>query len=624
MTISFVFNVFIEKSGAIYSIFNNIIWLSCKSNTTINERLPKMKVIKFIFLIIWTLYCIIGISKNFKHYSFIDWMLIIFITLIPYMIIHALNKRKKNILKETEQTPLVSNTTNASSEFYTENNTTIQETDEKLILQNNTTQNLKTFQSQNKTIQNKYKQYNTHQIQIILQHINDSYKIIHSTTNPETLCTRYEFGFKQCCELRELEQNGLYHGNPESNYYLSLFSSENYHNLILLYYDKYMVKTKSELKTERSIDNRIEKFWNIIKENVDDITYGKLRKMRNFEKQQDDSTPVSNIENPSNKEHGSSYIEIDNSLIKIDGETISDEEVPYLMQIGYEEVMRKHGFANPPVLDLSHINNTNKEKREYTALPTFDELATIPPEPSEINSTDVFFFKYIDGRTLEKPDIAQYWYYDYNLNYSDEIKKLISNELLVLKNVNIQKLKVDELKAILRHFSLPLSGRKLDLQNRIYDNIPYSDLSQYFGHEKHYFCSTEKGKQLINSFFDSATKNLELENKCIDLILQHDFRGAHILIQDFKHSTPVERQNSYLSYNSNAEQTYNNIMNSHSFYYTLEKDRDLEVKIRASVVFCHMYGSGQDNIRKIIKRIYLENGRDFSNDAKNILSHRLL
>lgn len=334
------------------------------------------------------------------------------------------------------------------------------------------------------------------------------------------------------------------------------------------------------------------------------------------------STTAPEVEVPSPSDV---YIEDSHHNIShADNSPFTDEELPYIIQLGYEEEMRKHGFSNVEMLDLSYLDEMNKDKKEYTALPTFDELASITHEPSEITSTDIFFLKYIDGRTLEAPNIAQYWYYEYNLNYSTEIKKLISNDLLVLENVNIQKLKVDELKDILRHFSLPLSGKKLDLQNRIYDNISYSDLSQYFGHKKHYFSPTENGKQLINSIFDSATKNLELENECIDLILQYNFRSAYDLIQHFKHTTPAWRQSSSWNYNSNMEQTYDNIMRSHRFYYTLEKDRDLESRLRASVVFCHMYGSGQDNMRKIIKRIYLENGRNYSNDAKNIISYRLL
>ena len=70
--------------------------------------------------------------------------------------------------------------------------------------------------------------------------------------------------------------------------------------------------------------------------------------------------------------------------------------------------------------------------------------------------------------------------------------------------------------------------------------------------------------------------------------------------------------------------TYNSIMIPCGFFYTLEKDRDIEKKIRAAIVFCRMYGLGQDKIRKLIMRIYKENDHIFSEDAKNLINGRLL
>ena len=65
-------------------------------------------------------------------------------------------------------------------------------------------------------------------------------------------------------------------------------------------------------------------------------------------------------------------------------------------------------------------------------------------------------------------------------------------------------------------------------------------------------------------------------------------------------------------------------MRDSPFFYTLVKDRDIEQKVRAGIVFCRMYGSSQDNTLKLIHRIYTENGKDFDEDARNILSGRLL
>lgn len=320
----------------------------------------------------------------------------------------------------------------------------------------------------------------------------------------------------------------------------------------------------------------------------------------------------------------SQYVETGHSITRADGKTFTDEEVPFLIQRGYENIMQKSGMYDGEVLDLSFIVKMNENKHTHTTLPSYNELMLVPPQNHEITSTDIFFLKYIDGRLLENPAIAQFWYYDYNLDYSDEIKKLIANGLLTIQNVNLEKLKVDELKDILRNFSLPLSGKKQDLQKRIYDNVSSDDLSIFLGHQKHYFCATEEGKLLIKFNHESATKNLELENSCIDLILQNNFETAYMLIQDFKHSTPAESHNPYSTYDSDMDKLFLNIMHSRAFYYTLETDRKIESKLRAAIVFCHMYGSGQDSIKKIIKRIYIENNIDYSNDAKNIISGRLL
>ena len=32
-----------------------------------------MNIVKILFIIIWTLWCLVGIFKNFTHYKFYDW-----------------------------------------------------------------------------------------------------------------------------------------------------------------------------------------------------------------------------------------------------------------------------------------------------------------------------------------------------------------------------------------------------------------------------------------------------------------------------------------------------------------------------------------------------------------------
>lgn len=130
---------------------------------------------------------------------------------------------------------------------------------------------------------------------------------------------------------------------------------------------------------------------------------------------------------------------------------------------------------------------------------------------------------------LEHPNIAQYWYYEYDINYSIEIKKLISSGLLTISQINLKRFKVDDLKNILRHFELPLSGKKADLQKRILENISLEELSSFLGDSTHYFCATDTGSELIKTVHDSATFNLELENEALSLILDYDLQKMHLI-----------------------------------------------------------------------------------------------
>lgn len=318
------------------------------------------------------------------------------------------------------------------------------------------------------------------------------------------------------------------------------------------------------------------------------------------------------------------YIENGNIISHTDGSPITDEEVPYLMQLGYEEALRKTKQYNGEVLDTSFVTQNLAEKRSATIVPSYQEILRFPTNlVSNVSSTDIFFLKYIDGRPVEKANIAQYWYYEYGLNYTDEIRKLYSSDLLNVSNINISKLKVEDLKNILRHFNLQLSGKKVDLINRISDNISPKELSSFLGDSVHYFCATNKGIALIESINDSATFNLELENEALSLIMNSDYKSAFSLIWNYKRQTPAEK-NSHYEYSAYMDEMYDSIMIPEGFFYTLDKDRDIEGKIRAALVFCRMYGLGQDKTRKLIIRIYKENGHEFSADAANLINGRLL
>lgn len=76
-----------------------------------------MKIVKYIFLVLWTIWCIVGIAGNYSHYKANDWMFIIPFVVMPYLILWYLAHRKakkdkrahQNIIEETPTIEFTSN-----------------------------------------------------------------------------------------------------------------------------------------------------------------------------------------------------------------------------------------------------------------------------------------------------------------------------------------------------------------------------------------------------------------------------------------------------------------------------------------------------------------------------------
>ena len=112
----------------------------------------------------------------------------------------------------------------------------------------------------------------------IIHHIQESYQIMFNTDNPETLCDRYKFAIKGYEELLYYKDQKYFNDNTTIDFFHTLLSTENYLKLIYQCYQKYKSKAQCELKTQNGINNRINKFWKIIQDNVDTNIYSELRK----------------------------------------------------------------------------------------------------------------------------------------------------------------------------------------------------------------------------------------------------------------------------------------------------------------------------------------------------------
>lgn len=243
----------------------------------------------------------------------------------------------------------------------------------------------------------------------------------------------------------------------------------------------------------------------------------------------------------------------------------------------------------------------------------------IETDSNPLTTVEISFLDYIDAKKVSGLSLPGYWTYEYNLNFKYVISKLINNGYLVVSSIPaLDKLKVNELKEILRNHNLKVSGKKTDLIKRIKENITPEQISQYFNSfGEPYYRATPAGKQLIKSISESVTKDIEFEDECLELIEQLDFNGAYKLICKRKSMKPLKR-----GLNVNWDQQYVHGLPS-STLTVYKKLFDLELPgilfeaqkaAKITVIFCNMLGTSPNT--KLFNRL---TNNHFRNEATGYL-----
>ena len=135
----------------------------------------------------------------------------------------------------------------------------------------------------------------------------------------------------------------------------------------------------------------------------------------------------------------------------------------------------------------------------------------------DLTALEKSFLKYIEGSVADNINLAMYWTYDYGIDYKKTIDLFVSNNYLKISDyqTDLKKYTIPELKKLLKHYNLKLSGNKPDLLKRISDNLTTENLLDFFKDGPKYLELTEKGKVAISNLQESATKDPDFE----DLIL---------------------------------------------------------------------------------------------------------
>lgn len=165
---------------------------------------------------------------------------------------------------------------------------------------------------------------------------------------------------------------------------------------------------------------------------------------------------------------------------------------------------------------------------------SFDPYSPLSIEISaeELTSTEKYFLKHISGQPVTNTTVPAYWFYEYSLDYPKIMSKLLSMRYLGIggRENCMSKLTVPELKAVLSNFNLKISGKKSDLLNRISENITFSELEEYFINQPRFYYLTKLGEKAVSDLPESATKDIEFEDACLDCIMRGDVKTAYKLV----------------------------------------------------------------------------------------------
>lgn len=206
-----------------------------------------------------------------------------------------------------------------------------------------------------------------------------------------------------------------------------------------------------------------------------------------------------------------------------------------------ERIINETPFENAATLEEMDLLARERSDRLYyecqARIAAFDPYSvnTDNLDTTPLTSVEKYFLKSIANQPIEQPYVAGYWTYEYSMDFAEWMTKLIGNRYVKISDLkdvwgNLDFLTVPILKNILRANKLPVSGRKAELIDRIKTNLSQENLPPIDELMLPRYILTEKGKAAVCDLPKSATKNLELEDNCLEKISSMQFNEAYKLV----------------------------------------------------------------------------------------------
>lgn len=115
----------------------------------------------------------------------------------------------------------------------------------------------------------------------------------------------------------------------------------------------------------------------------------------------------------------------------------------------------------------------------------------------ELSAPEILLMQWINGNEVNGAfNPPQYFTCNYDLNVNEALSRLYAAGYITYSDIEygVKKLKVDDLKAILKKYGIKISGKKADLVEAVIKNVPAEALSDL---DKKYFIATNKGSKCI-------------------------------------------------------------------------------------------------------------------------------
>lgn len=240
----------------------------------------------------------------------------------------------------------------------------------------------------------------------------------------------------------------------------------------------------------------------------------------------------------------------------------------------------------------------------------YSVITVKPGKTQPLTSLEKNFLKALANQEVEKLDFPGYWTYEYNVNFQESITKLIENGYVVINTVfdDYSFLTVNQLKEALSILSLPVSGKKQELIERLSKSNKAENAFKKLNYNQSRFVLTGLGKKAVASVKKSMTKDLEFEDKCLNFIMQQDYNSAYrevcLFRMQAKNGLGIDWQKeAQYGLNSNKQQLYTYFWNANIADKLPEQCKIYISQIKACLIFCNMMGSGIDGIIALLIRI---------------------